>query len=174
MTLDPSNRRLTLLVLGLMAAVIGVQAAACRGAVAWIPWLTGGVLLPTLGSAWALAPVAVEVDGGELRVVRRMWRPFSVALTEIERVEVAPAVTLTSAVRVFGVGGFFGVYGLLWVRGVGRVRAFLTRRGAGLRVRRRGALPLLLSPDDPDATAAALHLHGVAAADDLAAGGERG
>ena len=174
MTLDRSNRLLTLVVVGILALVVAVQLVVCRGPAAWIPWLSGALMLATLGPAWALSPRAVAVQGGELRVERRMWRPFAVPMFEIERVEPAPDVTLASAVRLFGVGGFFGIYGLLWIRGVGRVRAFLTRRGPGILVRRRGLLPVLLTPDDAAGASEALRRHGAAVTGDLAVDGKRG
>ena len=46
--------------------------------------------------------MAVQVDGGALRVVRRMWRPFAVSLTEIEQIHataVAFKRTLSRSVK---------------------------------------------------------------------------
>jgi hypothetical protein len=59
-------------------------------------------------------------------------------------------------VRLFGVGGFFGSYGLFWARGLGRFRAYATQSAPGVLVRRSGALPLIVTPDDADGFRAAL------------------
>jgi hypothetical protein len=166
MSLDRTNRRLTGFLGLTMAAVLAVQIVLCRGPVAWIPWLTGTLLTMILGPAFAMAPKAADVDveGAELRVCRRLWKPLRIAFADLERVEPGPATTLSNAVRLLGVGPFFGTFGLLHVIGFGRVRGYLTRSGPTLLLRRTGdALPVLLTPDDPAAFTAALQAAGVTA-----------
>ena len=66
-------------------------------------------------------------------------------------------------VRLFGIGGFFGTFGLMWSRPLGRFRAYATRSTPSLLLRRHRALPLLVTPDDREALLAALRQAGVAA-----------
>src|SRR5262252_1734847 len=162
MSLDRMNRALTVLVSAAMATVLGIQLALCTGPVAWVPWLTLAILTIVMLPAFALAPTAVEIDGRALRVCRRLWRPLRVALTDIERAETGPDVRLSTTLRLFGVGGFFGTYGLLWVRGLGRIRGYVTRCDKTLVVRRASGIPVLVTPDEPAAVLETLRLRGVA------------
>jgi hypothetical protein len=103
------------------------------------------------------------IDRGALRVRRRAWRDLVVPLGDIASVEAGPDLRRTVALRLFGVGGFFGTYGLLWIRGLGRLRGYMTRIDGSLLIRRHGALPVLVTPDDPAALLRALRARGVAA-----------
>ena len=163
MSLDTGNRLITLAVLFVCGAVLGLQVMLCRPPVQWIPLLTAIVLLPTLGVCWALAPTGVAVDGSALRIERRAWRALEIPLGEIAALESAPAVRALRTVRVFGVGGFFGTFGLMWSRPLGRFWAYATRSAPSLLLRRRGAFPVLVTPDDPQALLLALRQAGVAA-----------
>jgi len=98
-----------------------------------------------------------------LRIERRGWRALEIPLGEIAALETEPAVRVLSTIRLFGVGGFFGRFGLTWSRTLVRFRAYATQNAPSLLVRRRGALPLLVMPDDPQALMAALRQVGVAA-----------
>jgi hypothetical protein len=163
MSLDAGNRRLTTVVIGLCAAVLGIQIAVCRPPFAWIPLLTGALLVPIMASCWALAPTALTIDGRTLRIERRGWRPLEIPLDDIARTDGVPSLRPLGAVRLFGVGGFFGSFGLMWSRSIGRFRAYATRSAPSLLLRRRGALPVLVTPDDPEAVVAALRAAGVPA-----------
>lgn len=163
MSLDAANRAITLAVLVVCGAVLGLQVVLCRPPVQWIPVLTAILLLPALGICWALAPTGIAVDGSALRIERRGWRALEIPLGEIAALESAPAVRLLHTVRLFGVGGFFGTFGLMWSRSLGRFRAYATQNAPSLLVRRRGALPVLVTPDDPQSLVAALRQVGVPA-----------
>ena len=100
-----------------------------------------------LTAAWAMSPCAIAVADGELYVLRRGWTPLHVPLASVERAERYDRSGV--ALRLFGVGGFFGSYGLYSASAIGRYRLYATRRGPGVLVRRKGgALPLVLTPDD--------------------------
>jgi hypothetical protein len=153
MTLDPANRTLTAavgaLVLACAAAQFAVAPGVARAAVAF-------AMVIALALVWAMSPRELVVDEGELRIVRRAGTPLRVPLASVvgaERVDAVGAGT----VRVFGAGGFFGSYGLFWNKTLGRFRAFVTRRGPAIVVRRReGLLPIVLTPDDAAGTMAAI------------------
>lgn len=144
MTLDAANRTITLVVGGVGAA--GAVVTAVTGArVGLVILLVLGV---TLALAWAMSPRAVTVRDGELHVDRRAWRPLRVPLTSIA--SAAPIAGLAGGtLRLFGVGGFFGSYGLFSNGELGRFRLYATRGGQAVLVKRTdGALPLVLTPDD--------------------------
>ncbi len=96
---------------------------------------------------WALSPKAIEIEGGELRILRRAWRAAAYPLSEVEQVAVLPPRGLSGALRVLGNGGLFGYSG--WYYRKGLVRLFTTRR-AGLVQVVVGGRRIVVSPDEPD------------------------
>lgn len=163
MSLDAGNRLVTLTVVVVCVVVLAVQVVLCRPPLAWIPLLTAALLVPIMGSCWALAPTALAIEGDALRIERRAWRPIRIPLRDIAALESAAGMRMFRTVRLFGVGGFFGTFGLMWSRPVGRFWAYATRTAPSLLLRVRGSLPVLLTPDDPQAVVAALRQAGVSA-----------
>jgi hypothetical protein len=152
MTLDATQRVLTALVSALVgASIVAAVVSNTRGGVA-------GVLLvaTALALSWAMSPREIVVDGSEIRVLRRAWRPLRVPLTSIASVTSIDRRG-DRALRLFGVGGFFGSYGLFQGKQLGRFRLYATRSGDAVLVRRTGrALPIVLTPDDVTGTVRAL------------------
>jgi hypothetical protein len=156
MTLDAMHRNLTILtttLVGLAAIAAGVGGSRV-GSLAFV----GGCA--ALLFAWAMAPRGVVVGGGELLVLRRAWPALRVPLAVVG--EAAPLDTLGKrAIRLFGVGGFFGSYGLFSTAALGRFHLYATRRGQAVIVRRTGGqLPLVVTPDDVPGTLQALQRGG--------------
>lgn len=152
MSLDRTHRRLTAVAAALLVVVFTVvfvtKAQLGLGVV--------GLLAVVLALAWAMSPRELVVDGGELRIERRAWRPFRVPLSSV--VSAAPLSRLGGrTLRVFGVGGFFGSYGLFSNTELGRFRLYATRVGQAVIVRRRGdELPIVVTPDDVAGTIEAI------------------
>jgi hypothetical protein len=152
MSLDRTHRKLTALVAALLVvsltvvlvtrAQLGIGVLAILGAV--------------LALAWAMSPRELVVDGGELRIERRAWRPLRVPLSSV--VSAAPLSRLGGrTLRLFGVGGFFGSYGLFSNQELGRFRLYATRGGQAVIVRRGGdQLPIVVTPDDVAGTIEAI------------------
>lgn len=149
---------LTFVVLAIVAAALGVTLGTTS--VVGHPLvglLPAGAICVVLLIAWAIAPVAVEIEPGEVAVLRHLWPAFRIALDDIETAEAAPALRGLGTLRLFGSGGFFGSYGLFWNRKLGRFRCFATRIAPpGVLIRRKGGLPVLLTPDDVNGFLAAL------------------
>jgi hypothetical protein len=83
-----------------------------------------------------------------MRGHRRFFPPLRFALSEIESASPLDSAG-TRVIRVFGVGGFFGSYGLFSSDKLGRFRAYATRRGQAVLVKRKsGLLPIVITPDD--------------------------
>jgi hypothetical protein len=160
LSLDGTYRTVTLLLSGVV--VVGLVGAVRAGAALGIGALAlvGCVLVV----AWAMAPCQVVVEDNELRIERRAWRSRSIPLSEVENAD--PLSTIGRAVRVFGVGGFFGSYGLFSSKAIGRFLLFATRRGQAVIVRRtNGALPIVITPDDIQGTIDAMGVLGPARTD---------
>ncbi len=140
MTLDGLHRAVTAAVILLvLAGMTVVSANAPPGRWAVVVLLAGVVFL-----AFAFAPCAVEIAGAELRVVRRLAPAVHVPLDTIRGVEAGPGLSL----RLFGVGGLFGSYGLYRAKGVGTYRRYATRAGASVLLTRTSGMPIAVTPDD--------------------------
>jgi hypothetical protein len=152
MSLDRAQRTLTMLVAALLVVSLTVvfvtRAELGLGVIALL-----GVVLAL---SWAMSPRELVVEGGELRIERRAWRPLRVPLSSIA--SAAPLARLSGrTLRVFGVGGFFGSYGVFSNPELGRFRLYATRAGQAVIVRRRGdELPIVLTPDDVAGTIEAI------------------
>jgi hypothetical protein len=108
-------------------------------------WATLAAPLFTL-VLWALSPKAIEIEGGELRILRRAWRAAAFPLSRVEQAGVLPPRGLSGALRVLGNGGLFGYYGWYYRRGL--FRLFATRR-SGLVEVVVGGRRIVVSPDEP-------------------------
>ena len=102
-----------------MTAVVGLLLAVSFAVVmvtgAHVGFGVFALLGVVLVGSWAMSPVALVVDGGELRVERRAWRPLRVPLTSVA--SASPVERLgAGTLRVFGVGGFFGSYFVGWLQ----------------------------------------------------------
>jgi hypothetical protein len=146
MSLDRTHRTLTVAVVAIAVAAffalsVGPHLGLVRNTLI-------GTLAIVLLVCWAMSPHALVVDSGELRIERRAWRPVRVPLTAVA--SAAPLEGLgVGTIRVFGVGGFFGNYGLFYNAVLGRFRLYATRRGQVMIVRRTAdQLPLVITPDD--------------------------
>jgi len=151
LSLDRTNRLIT----GCVGFVIvggAVSAALSRAFVA-----LGVVALVALIMvlSWAMGPRAALVTEDELRIERRAWRALRVPLAEVSGVEVAAGTG--RAVRLLGVGGFFGSYGIFSNTALGTFQLYATRAGQVVIVQRsRGEPPLVFTPDDVAETARAI------------------
>lgn len=153
MSLDGRNKKLTLLV-GVIV-LVAFTAVLASGARLGVPVL--GLLAFVLAASWAMAPRALVVDGSELRIERRAWSALRVPLWQVE--SAAPLSDLgAGTLRLFGVGGFFGSYGLFSNGQLGKFRLYATHGGQAVLVRRRGdELPIVVTPDDVAGAVAAIN-----------------
>jgi hypothetical protein len=152
MTLGRTQRRLTAFVFAVGLGAAGVAGALGRP----IGLLPATLLVCALGLSWAMAPRAIAVAGGELLVERRAWPALRLPLAAVA--SAAPIDRVGGRViRLFGVGGFFGSYGLFSSDTLGRFRLYATRSGQAVQIRRNdGGLPLVVTPDDVAGTIAAI------------------
>jgi hypothetical protein len=115
-----------------------------------------------LGVTTLMAPRGFRVSYGELVLERLAWPSFRVPMSDVVSVERGPEVKRGSGVRrVAGVGGWFWSGGLFSARGIGNVRAWMTRLGPTVVLRRREGLPILLGVDDVEGLLAALNQRGI-------------
>lgn len=99
---------------------------------------------------WLYSPQGYSVRDGEL-VIHRPWKPVTIPLTEIRSVQLLSPedVSPFSGLRMFGVGGLFGYYGVFFLpRLGGYVRFYLRNKENPILLNTTGGR-LLLSPDSP-------------------------
>ncbi len=108
-----------LVLLGVTSALGGVVSGAI-GAFAL------AVLAAVAIGGWALAPRGYVVEGGTLRIERRL-RPLAVPLSRATAYGRVAELWATGSARIGGSSGFFGHYGSFWNRGLGSFRLYATR-----------------------------------------------
>jgi len=150
MSLDTGRRVLLAVILG--ALVIACVGIAAQGGVLPSSGLLA-VLAVTVAGTWASAPTALAIDAGTLRVERHVGTALTVPLTTISDVEMVGRLGLAF---LLGRRDLFGEHTPGWSRAFGWIRVYRTRNDGGVLVRRRGAWPLYLTPDDPERFVAAL------------------
>lgn len=84
-----------------------------------------GLLLAALAATWLLAPRAVTVSPGGVRVERPLL-PVVIPITAIRAVQVLPPDALRGALRTFGASGLFGHFGHFWSHQLGAFRMYAT------------------------------------------------
>jgi hypothetical protein len=145
MTLDRCQRTLTYLVLLVVPLSALTMLMATRRP---LPAAAAVVAtLVALGLGAAFAPAAVELEGRQLRVLRRAAGPVTVSVDDVVAVEAGPDCC---DLKLFGSSGFLGRFGLFWTLGFGGHWLYATRRGPALALRRRRGLPLVLVVDEGD------------------------
>jgi hypothetical protein len=144
MTLDSYQRVMTVIATLLVPlSALALLAVGTYAAAAMLLFLA-----VSLGLAWAMSPRAIAVGDGELRVERRAWAPLRVPLGSIVSASAIDELG-PGTIRLFGVGGFFGSYGLFRSSSLGRFRLYATRSARAVLVKRSGGtLPLVITPDD--------------------------
>ena len=155
MSLDTANVVSSVVVLAVLAVPVVVVPTVAGAALA-IGWgqvvarlfLLGVVGLPLVLIAGAAiwAPSGLEITETEVRVVRRLGAPTCIPLASIAAVEDGPRPGL----RLMGVSGFLGSFGLFSARDFGRFQLYATRRGPYVALRRKDGLPVVVTPDDPE------------------------
>lgn len=142
---------------GVLLAVIALAGAVLAAIVLAVgagPLVTalGGLALAVLAgvavAAWALAPTGYAIEGGTLRVLRRL-RPIEVPLAEVGAVCRIAELRAGGAARIGGSAGFFGHHGRFWSRPLGSFRLHATRTH-DLVLLDLSDDRLLLSPDLPE------------------------
>jgi hypothetical protein len=117
------------------------------GPVAQVAARWGTLVAPLIALfCWALSPKSIEIEGGELRILRRAWRAAAYPLSRVDGVTVLPAGSLRGAVRTFGNGGLFGYYGWYFKKGPFRLYATRTDRLVQVVI---GGRRIVVSPDAP-------------------------
>src|SRR5512133_803997 len=116
-----------LAVLAFAGVVVLVVTRALGGVVAGVLGAFAVALMAIVAVAgWALAPTGYTVEGGTLRIERRL-RPISIPLAGATAVARAAEPWVLGAARMGGSSGSFGHYGSSWNPGLRSFRLYATR-----------------------------------------------
>lgn len=107
-----------------------------------------------LFGCWLFRPLGYTLTSEGL-VLNRPLSPTTIPWAEIEAVEKEDQLGIFTLIRTCGVGGLFGYFGYFYRSREGSLFAYATRIDQVVWVRRRGKMPLLISPDDPESFLAA-------------------
>jgi hypothetical protein len=105
--------------------------------------------------AWALAPRGFAIGDGRLRILRNGWPSLEVPLAEIRSVSLLDADALRGSLKLLGMGGLFGYYGIFKSPVLGSYRLHATR-GSGLVLVRTQAHNHVLTPEPAEGFVEAL------------------
>jgi len=100
-------------------------------------------------AALFFAPCKFTITDSQV-IVGRLGANVAVPLAGISDVKRVPKNELGFVVRVWGVGGFCGTYGLCYSRRIGLFRAYMTNRTTLVLITLRSGKKVLLSPERPE------------------------
>ena len=120
----------------------GALQAGLRGIALAVGTFSAGIAIV----AWALAPRGYGVGEGRLRVLRNGWPAVSVPLADVRGVMVLDSDALRGSLKLLGMGGLFGYYGLFRSPALGSYRLYATR-GTGLVLVRTERRVIVLTPE---------------------------
>ncbi len=149
----------TLATAGVLLTLTAVSAFWWRSALRneapiWPPLLAGTICLGSLIAMASVAPLGVSIEGSRMRI-RRPVGSAVYDLSQVTSVHVVPFEEVFSGwtIRIFGVGGPFGLIGRFRSPSLGAFRAAVTHRGTLVLLRFHEGLPLALSPVSAQALA---------------------
>jgi hypothetical protein len=112
-------------------------------------FVLSGILIVLLLLTLVFAPRKYVLTPTDL-VISRLGPNVRIGWEQVESVEVlADRSLLHGVIRVLGVGGVFGSYGLFCNWKSGTFHAYITRTDGLVLIRRKKDDPVLLSPGDP-------------------------
>ena len=123
---------------------------------AWFPPSLTAFIVAVFLFVWGYyRPNRFEITDAGLRIgfpFRRKEFPID----SIASVRIIQKEEVGAAIRLFGAGGLWGVFGLCWSKRLGRFDAFLCRSDAMVLVAFHLRRPLMITPDRPEEFIAAL------------------
>lgn len=100
-----------------------------------------------LGAAFLFAPKYYIIGEGKISIKRYLGKT-SINISDVADIRAIDGSQLKYAIRTFGVGGFFGYYGLYWSKSLGSFKAYITDRNNCVLLQTRQGKRFVLSPDN--------------------------
>ena len=105
---------------------------------------------------YGFSPKAYAVDDRQLIIYRPFHRKFY-STTDMKSLSVVDKKDLSRSIRVFGVGGLFGYFGLFRNSRYGTMIWYATRRDQFVVIERSNGRTIVLTPDDPNSLVSELN-----------------
>jgi hypothetical protein len=109
---------------------------------------TAVFLLFVYMTAYIYRPLNYELNG-EALIINRPLKRVIIPRQDIEYVEPMDDDAMKGTIRLFGVGGFFGYYGVFVNSRQGRMTWYATRKNNMILVKTRSNEKIVLTPDEP-------------------------
>jgi len=106
--------------------------------------LGGSIPLIILVTAILFAPLKYTINGSMI-IVNRLGPNILIWIESIEEIKRLHKKELGLAIRLFGVGGFFGGYGLFYTSRIGVFNAYITNRKTLVFIKCENGQKILLS-----------------------------
>lgn len=113
-------------------------------------------LIILLVITFGFSPKAYAIEDGQLIIFRPFHRKFYLT-TEMKSVSVVDKKDMSRSIRVFGVGGLFGYFGLFRNSRYGTMIWYATRRDQFVVIERNNGRTIVLTPDDPNSLVSELN-----------------
>jgi hypothetical protein len=106
-------------------------------------------LIIILSLTYGFSPKGYALEDGQLVIFRPLQNKLY-ATTDILHVSIVDRKELKNSLRVFGVGGLFGYFGLFRNSRYGTMIWYATRRDQFVVIERSNSKAIVLTPDDPN------------------------
>lgn len=127
-------------------AVLFAMLKALPPSVFYVHTIIGVMVVAVFPFAYLAAPRGVALSGDDL-VIQKTIGPVRVPLQDVTEADVQE---LTGVIRTMGVGGFYGAWGQMKSEEIPKFEGYLTRSTQFVVLQRKGAPPLVLTPERPD------------------------
>ena len=155
----PWDRQLLTSTIALLAVIAITAIAGVSGAIQanlrGIAWAVAVFSASVAIGAWGLAPRGFAIGDRRLRLLKNGWPSTEIPLDEIRTIALLDQDALSGSLKILGMGGLFGYYGLFRSPTLGSYRLHATRAG-GLVLVRTGSRTFVLTPEPADGFAEAL------------------
>jgi hypothetical protein len=114
-------------------------------------------LIIMLVITYGFSPKGYAIQDGQL-VILRPFKVKNYPLEDIQSVTSVDRDSLKGSLRIFGVGGLFGYYGLFRNSTYGNMIWYATRRDQFVAIERSNGKTIVITPDDPESFVSAYQM----------------
>jgi len=113
----------------------------------WVELATGVTLLLAIAISYLFKPSNYVVTSYSF-IINRPLGEIEIPLNNIESAEKVEDKDMRFSLRLFGVGGLFGFYGIFSNKKFGRMRWYASRRNRFVLIKTTGNKKIVITPDD--------------------------
>jgi hypothetical protein len=110
------------------------------------PFLLLLIIVAYIGS-YVFAPTGYALTEDGL-LIQRIAKNVLIKYSDIAEVRLMPGNEILGGIRLFGVGGLFGYYGIFYNPEIGRYTAYATRANNRIFIQTKAGKKIVITPDD--------------------------